>query len=78
METHFCPIHFFFLSPEFFYEHSERFPAFLCLVGISRIMNTKKNSKFEREVKSNGNTRLPHTNLYFYEANVKIMHLNEV
>ena len=33
---------------------------FLCPVSISRIMNTKKNSKFEREDKSNGNPLLHH------------------
>ena len=63
METHFYPIHFFFLSLVFSYEHEERFPTlfFVCPVSISRIMNAKKISKFEREVKSNGNTLLPHT-----------------
>ena len=34
---------------------------FLCPVSISRIMNAKQNSKFEREVKRNGNSLLPHT-----------------
>ena len=33
---------------------------------ISRIMNAKKISKFEREVKSNGNTLLPHTFFFFF------------
>ena len=57
------PHTFFFLSLVFSYEHVERFPTlfFVCPVSISRIMNAKKNSKFEREVKSNGNTLLSHT-----------------
>ena len=33
---------------------------------ISRIMNAKKISKFEREVKSNGNTLLPHRFIFFF------------
>ena len=62
METHFYTI--FFPPPlQFYYEHSEIFPTifFSCPVSISRKMNgKKKNSKFEREDKSNGNPLLNH------------------
>ena len=56
MESHFYSMDFFFLSQEFFKIHSEKFLliSFLCCFRISRIMNAKKISKFEREDKSNG------------------------
>ena len=75
METHFYPIDFFFLSLVFSYEHAEKFPAFfLCLLSISRIMNAKKNSKFEREDKSNGNTLVPHTFFFFLSLDCSYEH----
>ena len=62
METHFYPIDFFSLSLVFFLWTPRKIPYsfILCPVRISRLMNAKKISKFEREVKSNGNTLLPH------------------
>ena len=69
------PYIFFFLSLVFSYEHAERFPAFfLCLLSISRIMNAKKNSKSEREVKSNGNTLLTHTFFLFLSLDCSYEH----
>jgi hypothetical protein len=60
METHFYPIHFFFLSLVFSYEHAERFPAFfLCLLSISRIMNAKKKTRNSR-----GKSRAMETHFY--------------
>ena len=66
METHFYPIEFFFSFTRFFLWTLSNIPYlfFLWLVSISTIMNAKKNSKFEREVKSNGNTLPPH-NFFF-------------
>ena len=59
--------HFFFPPLQFYYENSEIFPTifFSCPLSISRKMNgkkrgKKKNSKFEREDKSNGNPLLNH------------------
>ena len=62
MEIHFYPIDFFFSFTRLFLWTLRKIPYyfFLCPVSISRIMNAKKISKFEREVKGNGNTLLPH------------------
>ena len=61
METHFYRIEFFFSFTRFFLWTLRKIPyyLFLCPVGISRIMNAKKISKFDREVKINGNTLVP-------------------
>ena len=57
---------YYFFSLQFSYEHSEISPSFFFMsFCISRTMNAKKNSKFEREVKSNGNTLLPNRLFFF-------------
>ena len=65
-----------FISLYFPYEHSERLPSFffffLCPISISGIMNAKKNSKLEREDKSNGNPLLHHGIYYFFHENFTI------
>ena len=69
------PDRFFFSFTRFSLGTLRKIPyfSFSCPVSISRIMYAKKNLKFEREVNSNGNTLLPHTNLYVYEANMTPM-----
>ena len=76
METHFYPIEFFFSFTSFFLWTCRKIPClFLCLLSISRIMNAKKkNSKFEREVKSNGNTLVPHTFFLFLSLDCSYEH----
>ena len=62
------PHTFFFSFTSFFLWTRRKIPYsfFVCPVSISRIMNAKKISKFEREVKSNGNTLLPHRILLLF------------
>ena len=53
---------YYFFSLKFCYEHSE-IPTNFCFHDLLYFQNNeckKNNSKFEREVKSNGNTLLPH------------------
>ena len=61
METHFYTMELFFSFTEFFPWTFRKIPyySFLCPNSISWLIIAKKISKFEREVKSNGNTLLP-------------------
>ena len=45
---------------------------FLCPISISGIMNVKKNSKLEREDKTNGNPLLHHGIYFFFHENFPI------
>ena len=66
---------FFSLSQEFFYIHSERFfTFFLCCVRISRIMNAKKISKFEREDERNEIPLLQHAIFFFLSREFSCEH----
>ena len=68
------PWNYFFSFTNFFLWTFRNIPYYflLCPVSISRWMNQKKISKFEREVKSNGNT-LPHTGFFFSLSLVFLM-----
>ena len=70
METHFYTMELFFSLTKFFPWTFRKIPyySFLCPVTISGVMNAKKISKFEREVKSNGNTLLPHTFFFSFTS----------
>ena len=48
---------------------------FLCPFSISRIMNAKKISKLDREVKSNGNTRVAHRFFFSLSLDFSYEHL---
>ena len=76
METHFYTMDFFFLSLDFPIWRLRKIPYyfFLCPVSISRIINAKKNSKFERADKTNGKPLLHHGFCFFLSLDFSYEH----
>jgi hypothetical protein len=71
METHLYTTIFFFSFTRFFLWTYRKitYYFFLCPVSISRTMNAKKKSHFDREDKSDGNPLVHHRFFFFFHKN---------